>query len=111
MEEQRWAVVISQNGLGDEESQTGIYQLLGMLEQAENPPVTIYFTTEAVSLVTTGSPILRRLKCLEAIGVDMIACRTCLDYMGLRDCVEVGRIGMMEHIMTDMEQAPNVVML
>ncbi len=108
--EQPWAIVISQNGLSDGE-QSDVCQLLSMLEGVEHPPVRLYFTTEGVSLVATGSPLLSRLKKLEANGVEMIACRTCLDYLGLRDSVEVGRVGAMEHIMTHMERAENVVLL
>lgn len=111
MEQQPWAIVISQNGLSAEEGHGEIHQLLGMLEGVKNPPVKLYFTTEGVSLVAAGSPILPRLKKLEANGVEMVACRTCLDYLGLRDYVEVGHISAMEHIMTDMEHSPNVVVL
>ena len=111
MEQQPWAVVISQNGLSAEKSPTEIYQLLEMLEEAKNPPVKLYFTTEGVSLVAAGSPILSRLKKLEDNGVEMVTCRTCLDYLGLRDHVEVGHISAMEHIMTDMEHSANVVVL
>ena len=111
MEQQPWAIVISQNGLNNEDGQSEIHQLLGMLEKVHNPPVKLYFTTEGVTLVATGSPLLPRLKKLEANGVKMVTCRTCLDYLGLRDHVEVGHISAMEHIMTDMERAPNVVLL
>lgn len=109
--EQPWAIVISQNGLSDEQGHGDIHQLLAMLEEVENPPVKLYFTTEGVSLIATGSPILSRLKRLEANGVEMVACRTCLDYMALRDQVEVGHVSAMEHIMTAMERAQNVVLL
>ena len=111
MQEQPWAVVISQNGLSSDGDDGEIHQLLGMLEEAKEPPVKLYFTTEGVSLVAAGSPILPRLKKLEANGIEMVACRTCLDYLGLRGRVEVGHISAMEHIMTDMEDNPNVVVL
>ena len=111
MEQQPWAVVISQNGLNEMEGQSDIHQLLSMLEGTEKPPVKLFFTTEGVSLVAAGSPILSRLKELEVRGVEMVTCRTCLDYLGLRDRVEVGHINAMEHIMTDMERTSNVVML
>ncbi len=111
MEQEPWAVVISQNGLSNHESQGDIQQLLLMLEETHNPPVKLYFTTEGVSLVAAGSPILTRLKKLEANGIEMVTCRTCLDYMGLRDDVEVGQISAMEHIMNDMEVTRNVVVL
>ena len=111
MEQQPWAVVISQNGLSEESEHGDIYELLAMLEGTEDPPVRLYFTTEGVSLVASGSPIMARLQKLEARGLEMIACRTCLDYMGLRDRVKVGHIRPMEHIMTDMEGTCNVVLL
>ncbi|GAB4535482.1 MAG: hypothetical protein Kow0063_19820 [Anaerolineae bacterium] len=111
MEPQPWAIIISQNGLTEKEGRDDIHQLLAILEKAKNPPIRLYFTTEGVSLVASGSPILDRLKRLEANGIEMVACRTCLDYMGLRDDVRVGRISAMEHIMNDMEHTPNVVVL
>jgi intracellular sulfur oxidation DsrE/DsrF family protein len=111
MEQQRWAIVISQNGLSDGDGYGDIHQLLAMLEETKNPPVKLYFTTEGVSLVATGSPVLARLKQLEANGVEMVACRTCLDYMGLRNHVEVGHIHAMEHMVAEMEGNSNVVLL
>ena len=111
MDQEPWAIVISQNGLDDGEGHGDIHSLLTMLEGVENPPVKLYFTTEGVSLVATGSPILPSLKELEANGVEMVACRTCLDYMGLRNQVEVGHISAMEHIMNDIEHTSNVVVL
>lgn len=109
--DQSWAIVISQNGLKDEQGNDDINQLLEMLDGIEHPPVRLYFTTEGTSLVASGSPILSRLKKLEANGLEMVACRTCLDYLGLRDNVEVGHVSAMEHIMTSIEHAENVVML
>jgi len=109
--EKSWAIVISQNGLMDGEGNGDIDQLLAMLDGVENPPVRLYFTTEGTSLVASGSPILAQLKQLEANGIEMVACRTCLDYLGLRDRVEVGHVSAMEHIMTGMERAGNVVLL
>ena len=111
MEEQPWVIVISQNGLTEEKNHGDIYQLLNLLDEVERPPVKLYFTTEGVSLVAAASPILSRLKRLAANGVEMVACRTCLDYMGLRDQVQVGQVWAMEHIMTDMERTANVVLL
>lgn len=111
MEQQPWAIVISRDGLRNGGGHSEIHQLLGMLEGVQNPPVKLYFTTEGVSLVAAGSPILTRLKKLEANGVEMITCRTCLDYLGLRDHVQVGHISAMEHIMSDMEHTTNVVVL
>ena len=60
---------------------------------------------------SAGSPLLPRLKKLEANGVEMVACRTCLDYLGLRDRVEVGRVGAVEQMMAQVDHVENVVLL
>jgi intracellular sulfur oxidation DsrE/DsrF family protein len=109
--EQSWAVIISQNGASSENGHTDLDQLLTMLDGVESPPVKLFFTTEGVSLVAHGSPILSELKRLEANGVEMVACRTCLDYMGLRGSVQVGHISAMDHILDSMEHAGSVVVL
>ncbi len=109
--EKSWAIIISQNSLGEDAENSDVVRLLSMLDGIEHPPVRLYFTTEGVALVATGSPLLPKLKKLEANGVEMVACRTCLDYLGLRDCVEVGRVGMLEQMMTQVDHAENVVLL
>ncbi len=109
--EESWAIIISQNGLGEDAESSDVVRLLSMLDGIEHPPVRLYFTTEGVALVATGSPVLSKLKKLEANGVEMVACRTCLDYLGLRDCVEVGCVGAVEQMMTQVDHAENVVLL
>jgi hypothetical protein len=43
--------------------------------------------------------VLGPLRALEAEGVELIICSTCLEYLGLRDKVEVGIAGGMPDIM------------
>ncbi len=112
--EKSWAIIISQNGLGEDAESSDVVRLLSILDGLdgiEHPPVKLYFTTEGVALVAAGSPLLPRLKKLEADGVEMVACRSCLDYLGLRDCVEVGRVGAVEQMMTQADCSENVVLL
>ena len=56
--EKSWAIVISQNGLGKDAENSDVVRLLSMLDGIEHPPVRLYFTTEGVALVATGSPLL-----------------------------------------------------
>jgi intracellular sulfur oxidation DsrE/DsrF family protein len=104
------AVIISRNGVS-EEGGDPLHELLNMLSGRDNPPVQLLFHTEAVSLVTKGSPILDRLHELEAHGVHMLACSTCLSYMGLRDQVAVGKICGIDRMTEAMESAETVVAL
>jgi hypothetical protein len=77
----------------------------------QNPilPRAICFYTEGVRLACEGSPVLEELIALEAAGVHMILCQTCLDYFDLKDKVKVGIVGGMGDIMTAMWQADTVI--
>jgi intracellular sulfur oxidation DsrE/DsrF family protein len=98
------AVVIDKNG-------AQLHELLDMLDGAENPPVQLLFHTEAVSLVTRSSPIVKRLRELEARGVGVVVCSTCLSYMGLRGELAVGKACSIERMVEMMESADTIVVL
>lgn len=46
---------------------------------------------------------------LERQGTKMILCRTCLDFFGLTDKVEVGTVGKMTNIIAALQGAVKVV--
>ena len=108
-------IIFNSKGLG----QTGEQPLkdkltktfLTLTKQNPNLPRAICFYTEGVRLACEGSPVLEELFALEAAGVHMILCQTCLDYFGLKDKVKVGIVGGMGDIMTAMWQADSVVTL
>lgn len=79
-----------------------------LLESNELPPV-ICFYTDGVKLVTTGSPVIEQLKQLEAKGVRLVVCSTCLDLMGLADQVQVGIVGGMTDIIEAQIKADKVI--
>jgi hypothetical protein len=56
-----------------------------------------------------GSPILEPLKELEARGVHLVLCRTCLEHHGLLDQVRVGVVGGMGDIVAAQAMASKVV--
>jgi hypothetical protein len=69
-----------------------------LLMQNTHLPAAICFYTEGVKLTVTGSPVLEQLKALEAKGVHLILCSTCLDFYGLSDQIQVGIVGGMSDI-------------
>ena len=108
-------IVFKSDGMGMTDAQPLREKLastfLRLINDPEALPHAVCFYTDGVKLVCDGSPILAELRALEGRGVPLVICKTCLDYLGLRDHVEVGHISAMEHIMTDMEHAENVVVL
>ena len=67
-------------------------------------PAVICFYAEGVFLVVEGSPVLETLRSLEAKGVRLVICNTCLNFYELADKVQVGVVGGM----TDMIEAQNL---
>ena len=74
-------------------------------------PGAICFYTLGVKMVVEGSPVLDILQSLEARGVRLIICKTCLDYYGLLDKVQVGVIGGMGDIIAAQSLAEKVITL
>lgn len=108
-------IVFKNNGMGQTREQPLMDKLtktfLTLSKQNPNLPRVICFYTEGVKLACEGSPVLDELKSLEAAGVRLVLCQTCLDYFGLRDKVQVGIVGGMGDIMTAMWQADSVLTL
>jgi sulfur relay (sulfurtransferase) complex TusBCD TusD component (DsrE family) len=88
---------------------TGIF--LGMIYQADMYPAKILFYTDGVKLACEGSPFIEQLRSLQDKGVELILCKTCLDYYNLSDNVAVGIIGGMPDIIEAMQKAEKVISL
>lgn len=80
-----------------------------LLLENDTLPGAICFYTDGVRLVVEGSPILEPLKELEARGVHLVLCRTCLEHYGLLDQVGVGVVGGMGDIVAAQAMASKVV--
>jgi intracellular sulfur oxidation DsrE/DsrF family protein len=82
-----------------------------LIADAEPLPAQICFFTDGVRLCVDDSPVLPELRELEAGGVELVLCATCLDRFGLRDQVAVGVVGGMGDIITSITGAANVISL
>lgn len=106
-------IIFKNNGLGLTSEQPLKDKLaktfLALAQQNPNLPRAICFYTEGVKLACEESPVLDELRSLEAKGVRLILCQTCLDYFGLKDKVQVGIVGGMGDIITTMWQADSVI--
>ena len=84
---------------------------LHLLREGDMRPNAICFYTDGVRLACTGSTVLEPLREMEAAGVRLILCSTCLETLGLRDQVQVGIVGGMGDILTAIWEADKVVSL
>jgi selenium metabolism protein YedF len=80
-----------------------------LLMQNTNLPSAICFYTEGVKLTVKESPVIEQLKALEAKGVRLILCSTCLDFYGLTGEVQVGIVGGMTDIIEAQANAAKVI--
>ena len=90
---------------------TLLRKYLLLLYENNTLPGAICFYTSGVKMVVEGSPVLDLLKSLEAQGVRLIVCKTCLDHYGLFDKVRVGIVGGMGDIIAAQWSADKVISL
>ncbi len=116
MNEQKATVIVfKSNGMGETANQPLKEKLAGtflrLLNESGDLPRAICFYTDGVKLVCEGSPVLTELRTLEAQGVELVICKTCLDTFGLTEQVRVGVIGGMGDILTALWMANKVISL
>jgi intracellular sulfur oxidation DsrE/DsrF family protein len=90
---------------------TLLRKYLLLLQENKALPGAICFYTSGVKMVVEGSPVLDILQALEAQGVRLIVCKTCLDYFGLAQKVRVGIVGGMGDIIAAQALADKVISL
>lgn len=98
-------------GEHEELGQILIRGFLHTLNEVSPLPDVVIFFNSGVKLVVEGSPVLEDLRNLEAQGVQILACGTCLGYYGLKEKVAVGEISNMYTIAETMMRAGKVVSL
>lgn len=90
---------------------TLLRKYLLLLQENHTLPGAICFFGSGVKMVIEGSPVLDLLQSLEARGVRLIVCKTCLDYFGLLEKVRVGLVGGMGDIIAAQWLADKVISL
>lgn len=97
-------------GVGDDE--LGALLMRSFLKtqaQLERPPQAIIFYNDGVKLCCEGSLLLDDLRSLEAAGIEIIACGTCLNYFELAENLRVGRVTDMLEIASRLADAGRIV--
>ena len=105
-------ILVTNNGMGKADlalGQTLAGKYFDLLSQNGSLPAAICFYTEGVKLVCEGSPVLAQLRKLEAGGVHLIVCSTCLNYYELTEKVQIGIVGGMGDIIEAQIKADKVI--
>lgn len=104
------AVSSSKMGEGDDELGTTLMKgFIYALGQQDILPETILFYNGGASLSCEGSPALEDLKSLEAQGVEILTCGTCLDFYNLKEKLQAGDVTNMYVIVEKMMGAHLIV--
>jgi selenium metabolism protein YedF len=88
-------VVISADHMGEGDNELGGILIKGFiyaLTQQDELPSTMLFYNGGAKLTCEASPTLEDLKSLEAQGVEILTCGTCLNHYGLTDKLQVGGV-------------------
>ena len=62
------------------------------LSEMEAPPKTLVFMNSGVRLAAERGDTIELLRTIEARGVELLVCGTCLDYLHLKEGLRAGRV-------------------
>ncbi len=101
-------VAISSDQMGGPNEELGRLLMNGFifaLLKQDRLPETIIFYNGGATLSCEGSKVIDDLKEMNAMGVDIITCGTCVKTLGIEDKVQVGRVSNMYEICELMTKA------
>ena len=104
--------VFSSKAMGEGSEELGTALMKGFiyaLSQQEELPSTLLFYNGGASITCEGSVSLEDLKSMEAQGVEILTCGTCLNFYGLTDKLAVGQVTNMYTIVEKMTGADLLV--
>ena len=108
----RVVVAVSSGYMGQGDDELGAVLMKGFLfalGQLPELPRTILFYNGGAHLTVEGSASLEDLKTLEAQGVEILTCGTCLNFYGLTDKLAVGGVTNMYTIVEKLAGASRII--
>lgn len=105
-------VVIASDRMGNGNDELGKVLIKGFIyavSQLDTLPKAILFYNGGATLTTEESDSLNDLKEMEAQGVEILTCGTCLDYYQLKDKLAVGTVTNMYTIVETMAAAGKII--
>lgn len=105
-------VVLSSDKMGEGDEKLGAALMNGFvfaLTKQDRLPETIICYNGGAHLTCDGSDTLEDMKAMEAAGVNILTCGTCLDFYGIKDRLAAGSVTNMYEITEIMENAEHMV--
>ena len=105
-------VVLSSNQMGNGSEELGQILMKGFifaLTELDELPSTVLLYNSGVKLSTEGSNSIEDLKTLQAQGVEILSCGTCLNYYDLTEKLQVGDVTNMYFILEKIAQADKII--
>jgi len=94
-------VFLSSRTIGRGDDELGALLMRGFLytlTESETVPQRVLLMNSGVTLAAEGSEHLENLRRLVDLGVEILACGTCLEFYKLTDQLAVGRVSNMQEI-------------
>lgn len=91
-------ILVSSDTLGKGEKELGegiLETFFTLLKQREDLPTAVFFMNSGVLTLTEQSLVSVHVQELEEKGVDILACKTCVDYYKIEDQLIAGKISSM----------------
>lgn len=104
--------VLSANVMGSGEEKLGkalMKAFVFALTKQDVLPETVLCYNSGAYLTCEGSDSLEDFKALEAEGVNIMTCGTCLDFYGIKEKLAVGTVTNMYDIVETMENAKSII--
>jgi selenium metabolism protein YedF len=81
------------------------------LIESDSTPDAIYCVNNGVKLTISGSEVIEPLAALADRGVDIASCGLCLEFFGVKEALEVGRVSNMLELVNALQGAGNIIRL
>ena len=107
-----WSIFVNKEIIGagnDELGKSLMKMFIYTISEGEDLPKSILFMNGGVKVPTLNNQAIEHLKVLQDKGVELLICGACLNFYGLEEKLEVGKISNMYDITNSMKEASKVI--
>ena len=107
-----WTIFVNKEIIGagnDELGKSLMKMFIYTISEGEDLPKSILFMNGGVKVPTLNEQAIEHLKVLEDKGIELLVCGACLNFYGLEEKLEVGKISNLYDITNAMKEASKVI--